>query len=104
MNGFSRRAPRQWIRRLLQKYQNLHRWCPEVTCITGNAHSVNNDVEGLPYAVKMLLQPPMDSRAGSIVALVPKIHIFSIACWASAVRFSGRLLITGLATVANARF
>ena len=36
-----------------------------------------NDVEGLPYVVKILLQSPMDSREGSIVALGSKIRFFT---------------------------
>ena len=33
---------------------------------------VKNDIEGLPYAEKVVLQSPMDSREGSVVPLRPK--------------------------------
>ena len=53
---------------------------------------------------KMLLQCPMESREGSIVALGPKDSHLFIACWTSAIRFFGTLPIAGPAMAANAGF
>ena len=69
LNGFSRGAPKLWIHRWPQRYQNRDRGCTEVMCSTRSAHSTKIDVEGRPCAGK---QVPMDFREGSILALGPK--------------------------------
>ena len=53
---------------------------------------------------EIVLQSPMDSSEGSIVSFGPEDLHLLIACWTPAVRFFGKLLRTGLAMVANARF
>ena len=104
-NGVSSGAPRQWIHRWPQRCQNRNRGCLEVTYRTGNTHSAKTDVEGLPCAGTSPLQLPTDSREGSINSLPEsKGSHLSIAQWASAVRFSGKLPVDRPVSVANVRF
>ena len=101
--GFSEEHPSRFTTGC--KYvKNRHRRCPEITCNIGNAHLAKKDVKRLPFSARNPLQVPMDSRERSIVSLSSKIRILLIACWTSAIRFQNRLLNTGPARVANAKF
>ena len=104
LKGFSRGAPKQWIRRWLQRCQNRHWGCPEVTCNNGKAYSAKEwrrrtaicgeifaaIADGFPWRINCCPGPKA-------------LHL-STACWTSAVRSFGKLLIFGPVMVANARF